>query len=122
MDELFITSVHDGRNKYFLISKNFVRRIEEEYGEYLKVGYDYIKRKCMYIIYIKMESCFLVNSCFLTLIVLIKNVLSDHVFLCSVLTKPFCLVPAFGEHLTYSLSCALLVFSIHNPSMPTQFP
>ena len=37
MDELFITSVHDGRNKYFLISKNFVRRIEEEYGEYLKV-------------------------------------------------------------------------------------
>ena len=49
MDELFITSVHDGRNKYFLISKNFVRRIEEEYGEYLKVGYDYIKRKCIYI-------------------------------------------------------------------------
>ena len=56
------------------------------------------------------------------MIVLIKNVLSDHVFLYSILTKPFFLVPAFGDHLTYSLSRALLVFSIKNQFVSSQFP
>ena len=36
-----------------------------------------------------------------------RTVLSDHVFLCYMLRKPFCLVQAFGEHPTYSLFRAL---------------
>ena len=38
------------------------------------------------------------------------------------INKPFSLVPAFCEHLTFSLSRELRVFSINNPSVPTHFP
>ena len=37
------------------------------------------------------------------------------------LTKPFSLVLVFCEHLTFSLSRELRVFSINNPSVPTHF-
>ena len=45
----------------------------------------------------------------------------NSLFDCQI-TKPFSLFPAFGERLTYSLSRALRVLSIHNPSLSTQFP